>query len=138
MLMELKRYDDARECFNKAKKLVQNSSLNETKIEKFKSDTDTLIKKLENKTNVQKQKESDKESIISKIQDVHPKYPSLHASVKIKYTKDQGRFAVADCDIPPGTTIMVEDPLGSVLTLSPNANEMHVYAYIKHVLKTAP
>ena len=38
MLVELRKYDQARDCFSKAKKMVHNSSLNEAKIEKFVSE----------------------------------------------------------------------------------------------------
>ena len=109
MLSELQRFHEARDCLNKAKKLVHNSALNETKIEKFISDMDKLLKKIENKTDTalgtQDSDESKNHSILE-IRNPHPKYQSLDASVDIKYTKDQGRFAVANTDIPAGEETM--------------------------------
>ena len=105
MLSELQRYEEARTCFNKAKKLVHNSALNEVKIDKFISDMDKLLGKIENKTDrTSMTPGSDKKNnhSILEIRTPHPKYQSLDASVDIKYTKDQGRFAVANMDIPAG------------------------------------
>ena len=112
MLSELQRFDEARNCFNKAKKLVHNSALNETKIEKFISDMDKLLKKIENKSDkASLTQESDKRKnhSILEIRNPHPKYQSLDAAVEIKYTKDQGRFAVANIDIPAGEQRMFID-----------------------------
>ena len=120
MLVELRKYDQARDCFSKAKKMVHNSSMNEAKIEKFVSDMDKQIDKIKDKKDSnddiseQKSPHRDKHSILQ-IQKPHPKYKSLDEAVEIKYTVDQGRFAVASRDIPAGTTILVEDPLGWTL-----------------------
>ena len=120
MLVELRKYDQARDCFSKAKKMVHNSSLNEAKIEKFVSDMDKqfdMIKDRNDPSEVETQQKSsqrDKHSILQ-IQKPHPKYKSLDAAVEIQYTVDQGRFAVASRDIPAGTSILVEEPLGWTL-----------------------
>ena len=120
MLIELRKYDQARDCFSKAKKMVHNSSLNDAKIEKFVSDMDKHFDKIKDKkdssddTSQQKSSPQDKHSILQ-IQHPHPKYKSLDEAVEIKYTVDQGRFAVASRDIPAGTSILVEEPLGWTL-----------------------
>ena len=120
MLVELRHYDEASDCFSKAKKVVHNSSLNKAKIEKFVSDMDKQLEKIKDRKapgeveTPQKSAERDKHSILQ-IQRPHTKYKSLDAAVEIKYTVDQGRFAVASTDIPAGTTILVEEPLGWTL-----------------------
>ena len=39
----------------------------------------------------------------------------MHKNVEVKVTKEQGRFTVAKEDIPAGTTLLVEEPLGWAL-----------------------
>ena len=49
MLIELRKYHQARDCFSKAKKMVHNSSLNASKIEKFNIDMDKQFTKIQDK-----------------------------------------------------------------------------------------
>ena len=110
MLFELGKYDEAKDCFLKAKKLVKNSTLNEAKTEKFVADMDKYTKTIEKKKTCDSDKsckvpttsEEDRKHSIVEITDPHPKYKSLDASVDIKYTPEQGRFAVANRDIAAG------------------------------------
>ena len=117
MLVELRRYSEAKMCFEKAKKLVQLSSLSEAKVEKFKSDIKKNLQKVANKSddNVKPAQDSLLKNRIAQVKSPHPLYPALDDSVQIKFTQQQGRFAVASKDIPAGTTILVEDPLGWTL-----------------------
>ena len=121
MLVELRQYDKARDCFSKAKKMVHNSSLNEAKIEKFVSDMGKQFDKIKDRKDPSEEGETQQKSspqdkhLILQIQKPHPKYKSLDVAVEIQYTVDQGRFAVASRDIPAGTSILVEEPLGWTL-----------------------
>ena len=119
MLTELRKYHQARDCFSKAKKMVHNSSLNASKIEKFNIDMDKQFTKIQDKKDPSEEiQQITAETVkhpIHQILNAHPNYKSLDAAVEIKYTAEQGRFAVASKDIPAGTTILVEEPLGWTL-----------------------
>jgi len=116
LLLEQKLYEDAQENFKIAKKHVANSSLSSGKQDKFLSDIEKQIKKIQGKENIKtSEKTSSKSSEFCQIDDVHPLYTSLHRKVEVKYTKEQGRFTVAKEKIPAGTTVLAEDPLGWAL-----------------------
>ena len=117
LMLELKQFEKARDCFSQAIKLVQMSSLIQTKKEKFSKDMQSLISKLKGKSDCAQQTLDTGNTLQQMLTEVEPhcKYKSLHRSVEVTVTRDQGRFTVAAEDIPAGTTLLVEEPLGWAL-----------------------
>jgi len=116
LLLEEFQFDDARDNFKMAKKMVGNSSLSSSKQEKFLSDIEKQLKKVGNKENsIKKENSTKRSSEFCQMKNPNPLYTSLHNSVAVKYTKEQGRYTVAKEEIPAGTIVLVEDPLGWAL-----------------------
>lgn len=118
LLQDQSQYSEARENFKMAKKHVGNSSLSSSKQDKFHSDIEKQIKKIENKENEKTpEKTTIKSSEFCKLKDPHPFYTSLHNCIQVRYTKEQGRYTVAKEKIPAGTTVLAEDPLAWALEI---------------------
>lgn len=78
LLRELKQFDKARDCYVKASNLVKQSSINETKREKFRQEMDLQIAKLKEKADSALpetvQKESDRGTELLELIEPHHKY----------------------------------------------------------------
>ena len=117
LLQELKQFSQARDCYTKASKLVHMSSLSPAKRNKFLKDMELLFTKLKGKSDIAEESLATGKTTGQRIMELeaHSGYKSLHRSVEMKVTKEQGRFTVASEDIRAGTTLLVEDPLGWAL-----------------------
>lgn len=62
--------------------------------------------------------------------------PSASECLRVKYSKEMGRYIVADCDVKPGEILIVENPYASILM--PEFYATHCYHCFTRCLSLVP
>ena len=114
-LADLGQLTKARIELEKAAQMVQKGALTGAAKDKFVAGLSKQLKKMEGKEDREEEKEGEGREVMTTVADVNPLFPSLARGVEVRYTKDQGRFVVAQKLLPTGTVVLSEDPLGWAL-----------------------
>ncbi len=139
---------EAFESFNRALDCLQSCNLGGKKLAGVKKDLDYELKECQSvlekeciDTDIKTLKisedcgsETAHQHLPAFCEPVHDIFTSLSGSCNVSYTKERGRFIVANRDMKPGEIVVIEKPFASVLLLE------HSLDYCHHCFKkvTAP
>ena len=112
----LKNYFEAQKCYNRALSALDSATdLDEASRDEEKLLIQEALNSVKKDNVVKPRSDKNADMHAAAVTKNHSKYPSLSQMVKIHYSQDKGRHALASQTIPAGTVLGVEDPIVSCL-----------------------
>lgn len=136
--LELGKNDEALECFTKAKQALNQSKLEQKKLEIWSKDLEIGVSKSQ-KNETPKDQTSDNGNVAGRILRLpqltygqNSKFVSASCAFDITTSRDTGRYPVASQDIKVGDILVIEKPFASVLL------PRHLTTHCYHCLRLTP
>ena len=131
-LLYLKRADEARSYFDKAKKNIKKSELDENKKDSLVTNIEKLLEECKRLENEKPAQNDDVDlSSLTKIESSNENYPKMSSKLDVLCDEDNGRHVKSNEIVKIGEPLIVDDPYASALY--PNYWNNHCY----HCLRTA-